>query len=347
MKYFVINVLILTVLLSSCTKDHFSTYQNPIDSNDVVISILPCSLTVVDYQKHDTFPDIDLYNGCFEVFYEWQEDFTFESVLCSPNNNDEIVFLKKKVNGGWHESELYHFNLCSGEGNCIAVGGRLMDWNIDDWLLLIQPDQNIYKIKTDGTGLQQLTFDGDYNNQPRWNPDGARFVYTKVSNGKGYFIIADENGVALDTLENVNNNSLPLIHQWPIKNKILITSDVNGKFQIAFFDIDKKNHEMVANWLPHTPVVEQARLNSSTNELFWNFHYGKIYYSKEGTLESDSIISYKNNKWIPDFDLSYDNKKIFFVRHDFEEIVWCRQKAWSKLFVCDIDGSNIMRLDLP
>ncbi|MCK4847222.1 MAG: PD40 domain-containing protein, partial [Deltaproteobacteria bacterium] len=53
---------------------------------------------------------------------------------------------------------------------------------------------NIYTIRTDGSGLTQLTFNGD-NQSPSWSPDGRFIVYerkkTLKSNGSIFIMQRD------------------------------------------------------------------------------------------------------------------------------------------------------------
>ena len=46
------------------------------------------------------------------------------------------------------------------------------------------PQENIFLVRSDGTGLRQLTNDGFNNRHPRWSPDGTRIAFYSNRGGK-------------------------------------------------------------------------------------------------------------------------------------------------------------------
>ena len=48
--------------------------------------------------------------------------------------------------------------------------------------LAFVPDSQIFRVRSDGTGLVQLTSDG-VNSEPTWAPDGARIAFVRNQGG--------------------------------------------------------------------------------------------------------------------------------------------------------------------
>src|SRR5437870_7019296 len=46
------------------------------------------------------------------------------------------------------------------------------------------PQEDIFIIKTDGTGLRQLTDDYERDRHPRWSPDGKQITFYSIRSGK-------------------------------------------------------------------------------------------------------------------------------------------------------------------
>jgi len=68
------------------------------------------------------------------------------------------------------------------------------------WLLYqtILPQQNLFLIRPDGSGLRQLTADGFKNRLPRWSPDGQQIAYYSNREGKYEIWILRADGSRLE-----------------------------------------------------------------------------------------------------------------------------------------------------
>jgi Tol biopolymer transport system component len=81
----------------------------------------------------------------------------------------------------------------------------------------------LWIVNSDGTGLEQLTFDGANDMRPTWSPDGARiaFVSTRDGNAEIYVMNADGTGETNITNDTTNDDT----PSWsPDGTKILFTS---------------------------------------------------------------------------------------------------------------------------
>lgn len=120
----------------------------------------------------------------------------FNRGLVNPNNPDEIVFLNKR------DSKLYKLNYITGEKIVVledAMSFKWADWGTNDWILYTY-FQNLYKVKSNGDSLTQITFNGVGWNA-NWNLDGTKYLYTTIlPSGQAATVIANSEDAIIDTL---------------------------------------------------------------------------------------------------------------------------------------------------
>jgi len=78
-------------------------------------------------------------------------------------------------------------------------------WSPDgDWIAFYSDcdgERNIYKIRTDGDGRQQLTYSsGSYSWFPSWSPDGKRITFSSNRSGKYNIYVMNADGSDLNQL---------------------------------------------------------------------------------------------------------------------------------------------------
>ena len=151
-------------------------------------------------------PDIEcegcepLPSGPYGVLDQFQMDsITYYSPLFNPNNNEEILF-QTYENGS---PVIYKFNLITQEKSLIFEGYATgISWGAEDWILFTRSDFHVWKIKSDGTELSQVTSNGSWFH-PKWNLSGDKFItYQGYLPNEFYSTkIMDINGVIMDSLD--------------------------------------------------------------------------------------------------------------------------------------------------
>jgi serine/threonine protein kinase/Tol biopolymer transport system component len=61
----------------------------------------------------------------------------------------------------------------------------------EKWIAYCGYDQNIWRMRLDGGGPEQVTRDGANNRNPFWHPDGRRLIYSSVRDGRRQIMLAD------------------------------------------------------------------------------------------------------------------------------------------------------------
>jgi len=122
-------------------------------------------------------------------------DFLFRRPVFNPNNGDEMLYIK--VEGEYFNpyTELRIVNLCTGEDRFVTDKASFNpDWSVKDWIIFEDAHFKIWKIKSNGDSLIQLTFNHQQNH-PKWSPDGTMFFqFQKDRTPNGNLFLMDESG---------------------------------------------------------------------------------------------------------------------------------------------------------
>jgi len=103
----------------------------------------------------------------------------------------------------------------------------------------------------EGTNLQRLTFEGEYNASARWSPRGDKIAFPSNRSGGFQIYLMNPNGSGVQQLTTVGANEDPA---WsPDGRHLVFTSSRTGK---------KKYHVM------HADGSEQKRLTQSGSKSF-------------------------------------------------------------------------------
>ncbi len=183
MKTFIICLFMASLFLSSCHKDPPVQVEDPPgwvpDSCDISIP-----------------GHISIWGVNFELQFP-----SYQTPCFNPNNGNEIIFIES-----WNKDSITidtTFNLRRGgivkynletQEKFLVYDGSLQirpRWSRKDWIIFYTSDHLIYKIKSNGDSLTQLTFEGMCRG-PEWNKAGDMFVYALGPSNISVF--CDENG---------------------------------------------------------------------------------------------------------------------------------------------------------
>lgn len=165
-----------------------------------------------------------LYPPCVSgPYYVQTTEYIYSNPLVNPHNPFEFIFLRR-VNGS-NSRDLCRYNFCDNSVDVITQNVNYsLDWSVDDWIIFTGLNLQLWKVKSDGTQLTQLTNTGNFNNHARWNPDGTKYLYYDADLGTSNMRISHADG-SLDRILNV------YMHRWTWLNneEILFStpSDVN------------------------------------------------------------------------------------------------------------------------
>ncbi len=328
-----LTLLLVFVVFLSCEQELLSDISEKKDCN--------YNYTIPENIEKDSLFPLSCPSGDLVSF---PDRYQYKYPSFNPNNNDEIVYRRWDVETG--NKELWKFNFCTEELSFVAGNANsTSDWSIKDWIIFTGTDLNIWKVKSSGDNLVKLTFTGDFNVQPDWNSTGEQFIYR---DGGGNIIIADEDGLHLDTLETISSCSR---FRWK-NDSIIITSRnaVNIEDHIGYYNIftDEYYHldqfdYLVSNynyvgglsWLEkEQSVVWLSLINVSKTNID----------TGERTLLNQSNPKYH---YYHRMNTSPDGKTIALYCTDLENIDICRVRQYERIYLMDANGRNERLVQFP
>lgn len=327
MKIIKLKNLILTTFallllwVAGCKKDPVIFPDNSVCEN------FPTAPAGIGYQYQSRNPTLNKWASCF-----------------NPNNASEIVFTTGDsiITSG---NNLYTLNLNTGLKTYLVnnVLGQ-PKWSVKNWIVFNRAGSQIWKIKSNGDSLTQLTFSNE-NYDPEWNPDGEKLVFRRVIGANYYFLIADKLGNPLDTIKNIvySNGS------WSNENKIAFFSSVNSNSNgIGCVDLNNSNlfQQIFSKALTNSSkdFISSMDWSNDSQFIFWCSGYG-LYKTNVNTGTTTQLKYSCDRKSYLYPNISPDGQKIIVVRIDRKLLNQNTIYGESDLYMIDINGENETKIN--
>lgn len=180
--------LVVILSASSCKKDPSINSDNP--ACPIIPSNTDCNLDAFKSNNRTEHYE-ELYFGttiplCLSLpQFRLTGKYSYKNNCVNPRNKNEFAFLRWENNmQAGDNSDLCVYNMCSNTLKIIANHvAYSLDWSVKDWIIYTGFDRNLWKIKSNGDSLTQLTFTGPFNNNAKWNNDGTKYLYAAVNQG--------------------------------------------------------------------------------------------------------------------------------------------------------------------
>jgi hypothetical protein len=169
----------------------------------------------------------------------------------NPNNDNEFIYVNKISNVRY----LYRYNMVTNEKLLIGTFPMVLsfDWGRNDWILLEIGDYNVWKMKSNGDSLTQLTSGIPYFH-PKWNYDASKIMTYFYNSIENYTEVLNSSGVTIDTLEDYKIYEICRNGSWNNSNGIVIGTNMNG---IRIIDPFQKS------------VIKEKTFSENINEIVW------------------------------------------------------------------------------
>ncbi len=322
------------IFLFSCKKDKITSgnYYGP------------CS--DLSYEKR-TSSDFDFVYDSLESFSVFGQSsvrmgqVVFTTPSFNPKNDYQICYIKDLASWS-NANELWIYNLCDDRKNKITSNVFYsLDWSVKDWLIYTGSDYHIYKIKSSGDSLTQLTTTGGIHSAGKWSPDGKKFWFE--DGGTNYYV-CNETGMILsnfttnfDILDWYNNDTL--LVNW------------GGKF--CYYDFNAQNLSSPI----HTSTVGIQMLgiyNSEKKNCIWENYpsqrsapnYLLNWDFSNNTVDTIKQIYFSYKHLSGDYNSRSNKLVLELYRAKWYEKEWDKIQYRSDIVVMNTDGTNERMLNL-
>ncbi|MEX1191079.1 MAG: hypothetical protein WEA99_03835 [Brumimicrobium sp.] len=191
------------------------------------------------------------------------EEYTYTDPILNPNNSFEFAFIRTNPNEMNWNDELCVYNFCTNEMNILTDQvGYDIDWGAKDWILFTGKDLQLYKIKSNGDSLIQLTDTGTWNDKAKWNPDGTKYLYLDA-NANTYKICDEENTILKEFVISMAE------FDWLNDEKIIFSRSSGTELSIKEYDLETESE-----------VLLYSQAHEGSGEPL-SIHEEKIYFTSE------------------------------------------------------------------
>lgn len=105
----------------------------------------------------------------------------------------------------------------------------------------VSGNQEIYFLRPGESRPNRLTFSYADDFDPTWSPNGEELAFTSTRAGNPHIFIMGADGLNVRRLTFESRNTTPRWRPLPYGDKILVTSEIGGIFQIAIIDTNGDN----------------------------------------------------------------------------------------------------------
>ena len=341
-------VIICFLTISSCTKKKVEDLPCETDIDTPTINPPDCTLNYTLPAENIDLP-IEIWNPSGPIT-RYPLRYSYSYPTFNPTNSNQIVYIRTD-----HESfqgvcnrELWTFDFCTGEASLLSDNACYgTDWSSKDWIVYTGTDRNLFKIKSNGDSLMQITNSIGYSNSAKWSPTGDSIIFLKIDGENNDLQLIDKNGALLSQESNFPFNFLNY------QKDFILYDGYGDPFNHSNYAIWTKqiNQETATNIQPieiccsGDSVVHSAHLLNSS-ELVWN-NGGTINLNDSKTGNRRTILSGTSNRKYRDLDVSSNEKSILFQRIDYVEIDHFILEVYNQLFISDINGGNERKIIIP
>lgn len=262
----------------------------------------------------------------------------------NPNNAAEIVFTTgdSVITSG---DNLYTLNLNTGQKKYLANNVWYQPkWSVKNWIVFNRAGSQLWKIKSNGDSLTQLTFSNE-NYDPEWSPDGEKLVYRQVIGSVYSIMITTANGYKLDSITNAFYGK----GSWaPNNTKIATIYNASTGHNIGLIDLQSKAINAITSYPEQSPtgktIINSMDWSNDSQSIFWCSGYG-LYKTDVNTGITTQLKYGCDRKYYIYPSVSPDGQKIIVDRVDQKLLNHNTIYVETNLYIMDINGENETKIN--
>ncbi len=308
-----LTLIIFAVLLTSCRKDNSLVQDEDELNTNQCVPLPPEYHEVIGWMTFQSELPRQL-RPCF-----------------NPTNSNEIVFQEDSESG---TSSVYKFNLINKEKTFLAEGPVVSQpsWGVNDWILLVFYDFNVWRIRPDGTDLERITEGGGFYS-PKWNADGTRFV-TNLPFQPDFSLVHDVNGEITDTL------MFDVRHSYTLEKDPYIVVHHQSLYRVY----DRSVNDIVSEY-----QFQSFWGGGGSGSVFWKDDYSLVFSNPDGIHSADygyqqlcRLVDACNSVSYLHGDINSEKTQMIWSHSQREYIGSATVKIKTKLQLMDVNGNVLM-----
>lgn len=187
----------------------------------------------------------------------------------NPYNDNEFIYVNKISNVRY----LYRYNMVTNEKLLIGTFPKVLsfDWGRNDWILLEIGDNNVWKMKSNGDSLSQLTSGSTYFHS-KWNFDASKIMSYFYNSIESFTEVFNSDGATQDTLGYYKMYEICRYGSWNNNNGYVIGTNING---IRIIDPFQKS------------VIKEKTFSENISEVVWINNSTAIFINAFGLYQYD------------------------------------------------------------
>jgi Tol biopolymer transport system component len=269
------------------------------------------------------------------------EDYYYNEPVLNPNNAFEFAFIRDEGNSnqtGWN-AELCVYNFCSNETKVLTdLVGYGIDWSVKDWIIFTGKDLQLYRIKSNGDSLFQLTNTGTWNDYARWSPDGSRYIYRDASESGSYPMkISNLNGVILESIDFYMASSV-----WLNEKEIIYSKQ--GNTELRKFNLETENSSIIALEPGIAPSGDRMTIDENEN-IYTTSDAGTLRITQTGNIE---LLDTSYNTYSSGYIQKLTENKVLLQRFITDTTYYpCTVYGATYISILDLNDNSEKYVDIP
>lgn len=191
----------------------------------------------------------------------------------NPSNNNEFLYIDRLPGSPF--SDMCIYNLSTGESSCILSGQTYLyqpRWHANGWILFRGNGDNVYRIKSNGDSLLQITTSSVFQ-RPVWRPDGQAWISNNAVDFGGDIDVFDLEGNLITVIPGEEF----FLGDWSESNRIVTRSYNSGVYQLAwtdaenvfwqYVDFDNNSPQMSVQDLKWIPMSDEVMFSQGGADI--------------------------------------------------------------------------------